>query len=85
MAATCAPTDVTLALGRGDPLQYIYNTGYSYRTGQSGWNALPYTSPETLIANAWYPKTATATLNLTAAQQAQDTYALAYICSWTNN
>jgi hypothetical protein len=85
MRATCTPTTVTLDLGRGEALQYIYNQGYSYRAGQTGWTALPYTSQESLIVNAWYPRTAQATLNLDSTQQATDTYVLGYVCTWTNN
>jgi hypothetical protein len=36
-----------------------------------------------LIANAWYPKTATATMNLTSTELANPSYNLAYICTWT--
>jgi hypothetical protein len=33
-------------LDKGDPLQYIYNTGYLYKTGQTTWTPVSYTSPE---------------------------------------
>ena len=64
--------------------QYIYNQGYLFKTGGSAWNPIPYTSTESLIANAWYPKTATATisLSLTSTELQNPSYALAYICTW---
>jgi hypothetical protein len=43
-------------LGKGDPLQYIYNQGYLFKTGGTNWTPVPYTSTESLIAGAWYPK-----------------------------
>ena len=43
---------------------------------------MPYTSTESLIAGAWYPKTASATMNLDSTQQATDTYILGYLCTW---
>jgi hypothetical protein len=81
MKATCNPSNVTLDSGRGDPMQYIYNQGYSFRAGQSSWMQMPYTSTESLIANAWYPKSATGTMNLDSTQQTTDTYVLGYICT----
>jgi hypothetical protein len=59
---------VTIDLGKGDPLQYIYNTGYLFKTGGTAWNPISYTSAESLIANAWYPKTANATIAKTSAE-----------------
>jgi hypothetical protein len=50
--------------GKGDPLQYIYNQGYLFKTGGTNWSPIPYTSTESLIANAWYPKTANTTISL---------------------
>jgi hypothetical protein len=38
-----------------------------------------------LIANAWYPKTATATISLTSTELSQPSYALAYLCTWTGS
>ena len=66
------------------PLQYIYNTGYYSRQGMSTWTQMPYTSAESLIAGAWYPKTATATL--TGLDLTNTThYALGYLCTWTGS
>jgi len=84
MNVTCLNlTDARLDLGKGDPLQYIYNQGYLFKTGGSAWNPIPYTSTESLIAGAWYPKSATATVSLTQTELANPSYHLAYICSWT--
>ena len=44
-----------------------------------------YTSTESFISNAWYPKTATATLSLTSTELSQSSYVLGYICSWTGS
>jgi hypothetical protein len=50
-----------------------------------GWSPVSSASAETLISNAWYPKTANATLSLTSAELAQDSYVLSYMCSWTGS
>jgi hypothetical protein len=81
----CSSSFVTLDLGKGDPLQYIYRTGYYYRTGLASWMALTLTSPETLVSSNWYPKSASANLSIDSPQQAQDTYALGYLCTWTGS
>jgi hypothetical protein len=84
MNVTWDVSSARVDLGKNDPLQYIYNTGYHYHAGLSGWMPMALTSAETLIANAWYPKTATASLsgldltNLTH-------YALGYVCTWTGS
>jgi hypothetical protein len=86
MNATCLNlTDARVDLGKGDPLQYIYNTGYRYKTGQTNWTPVSYTSVESLIANAWYPKSATATISLTSTELTNPSYNLAYICTWTGS
>jgi hypothetical protein len=58
MNVTCETTSARIDLGKNDPLQYIYNTGYLFKTGGTAWTPISYTSAESLIANAWYPKTA---------------------------
>jgi len=86
MNVTCLNlTDARLDLGRGDPLQYIYNQGYLFKTGGTNWTPISYTSSESLIAGAWYPKSATTNISLTAAELANPSYNLAYICSWTGS
>jgi hypothetical protein len=47
------------------------------------WIPISYTSPESLIAGAWYPKSATATISMTSTELANPNYNLAYIYSWT--
>jgi hypothetical protein len=64
MNVTCDTTSARLDLGKNDPLQYIYNQGYLFKTGGSAWTPVPYTSTESLIAGAWYPKSATATIRV---------------------
>ena len=54
----------------------------SFLDPREAWTPFSYTSVESLIASAWYPKTAYATLNLDSTQQAQDTYVLGYLCTW---
>jgi len=39
-------------LGKGSSNQYIYNTGYLFKTGGTNWTPISYTSTESLIANA---------------------------------
>jgi DUF5010 C-terminal domain len=85
MQVTCDITSARLDLGKGDPLQYIYNQGYLFKTGGSAWSPVSYTSSESLIAGAWYPKSATATISLTSTELANPSYNLAYICSWTGS
>jgi Carbohydrate binding module (family 6)/Right handed beta helix region/Protein of unknown function (DUF1565) len=89
MQVTCDPStgsgQARIDLGKGDPLQYIYNQGYLYKTGGTNWIPVPYTSAESLIANAWYPKTANTTITLTSTELANTSYNLAYICSWTGS
>jgi hypothetical protein len=75
---TCDTSSVRVDLGKGDPLQYIYNQGYLFKTGGTNWTPVPYTSTEQLIANAWYPKTATTNISLTSTELANPSYALAY-------
>jgi hypothetical protein len=83
MNATCDVSSARVDLGKGDPLQYIYNQGYLFKTGGISWTPLSYTSSESLIANAWYPKTATTNIPLTQTDLQNPNYNLAYICSWT--
>jgi pectate lyase len=86
MNVTCLNlTDARIDLGKGDPLQYIYNGGYLFKTGGTVWTPISYTSTESLIANAWYPKTATTNVSLTSTELANPSYALVYICSWTGS
>jgi hypothetical protein len=80
--ATCDVSSARIDLGKGDPLQYIYNTGYLSKTGGTNWSPVPYTSTEQLIANAWYPKTANTTISLTSTELSQPSYALAYLGTW---
>ena len=85
MRASCSASAATIDLGKGDPLQYIYNTGYLFKTGQTAWTPVSYTSTETLIANAWYPKTANATISLTSTELSNPSYELGYLCTWTGS
>jgi hypothetical protein len=85
MNVTCDISSAREDLGRGDPLQYIYTTGYLFKTGGTAWNPVPYTSTESLMANVWYPMTADATISLTSTELANPSYALAYICTWTRS
>jgi hypothetical protein len=83
---TCPSTgsgQARIDLGKGDPLQYIYNTGYLFKTGGTSWAPIPYTSTESLIANAWYPKSANTTIAMTSTELANPSYVLAYLCTWT--
>jgi hypothetical protein len=62
--ATCQNlTDATLDFGKGSATQYIYNTGYHYHAGLSGWMPMTLSSTEALIAGAWYPRTAQTSLS----------------------
>jgi hypothetical protein len=83
MNVMCTDTSAAVTLGKNDPLQYIYNTGYLFKTGGSAWTPISYTSAESLISGAWYPKTATTNISLTSTELAQDSYVLSYMCSWT--
>ena len=84
MNVTCLNlTDARLDLGKVDPLQYIYNQGYLFKTGGTNWTPISYTSSEQLIAGAWYPKSATTNISLTSTELQNPFYNLAYICSWT--
>ena len=85
MNATCDVSSARIDLGKGDPLQYIYNQGYLFKTGGTSWSPVPYTSTESLITGAWYPKTANTTLSLTSTELTSPSYSLAYICSWTGS
>jgi hypothetical protein len=82
MNVTCDVSSARVDLGKGDPLQYIYNTGYLFKTGGTNWTSIPYTSTESLIANAWYPKTANTTISLTSTELSQPSYVLTYLCTW---
>jgi hypothetical protein len=85
MNVTCDVTSARVDLGKGDPLQYIYNQGYLFKTGGTNWAPISYTSSESLIANAWYPKTANTTISLTSTELSQPSYALAYLCTWNGS
>lgn len=63
---SCDTSSVRIDLGTGDPWQYTYTTGYLYKTGQTNWSGVSYTSSESLIANAWYPKSADTTISMTS-------------------
>jgi len=85
---TCPSTgsgQVTVDLGNGNPLQYIYNTGYLFKTGGTNWTPLSYTSTEQLISGAWYPKTANTTIPMTSTELQSTSYVLGYLCTWTGS
>jgi hypothetical protein len=84
MNVTCDVSSARIDLGKGDPLQYICNTGYLFKTGGTTWSPISSTSAETPIANAWYPKTAIVTfigMDLSSTTY----YGLGYICTWTGS
>ncbi len=85
MYVTCDVSSARVDLSKGDPLQYIYNQGYLFKRGGTSWTPVPYTSTESLIANAWYPKTANTTISLTSTELTNPSYSLAYICSWVGS
>jgi hypothetical protein len=49
MYVTCGTTSATVNLGKNDPMQYIYMTGYLFKTGGTAWAPISYTSTESLI------------------------------------
>ncbi|SRR6266511_4614941 len=83
MQTTCDTTSVSITLGKGDPLQYIYNTGYLFKLNATNWTPVTYTSTETLVSNAWYSKSANTILPMTATELQNTSYVLGYLCSWT--
>jgi hypothetical protein len=85
LTATCTPASGTFNLGKASASQYIYNTGYLFKTGGTNWTPFSYTSAESLVAGAWYPRSATATLSLTSTELTQDSYYVAYTCKWTGS
>jgi hypothetical protein len=68
-------------LGKGSSNQYIYNTSYLFKTGGTNWTPISYTNTESLIANAWYPKTANATIAMTPTELQNPSYVLGYLCT----
>jgi hypothetical protein len=54
-----------------------------FKTGGADWIPIPYTSTETLIAEAWYPKNANTTIAMTSTELANPSYVLAYMCTYT--
>jgi Carbohydrate binding module (family 6) len=82
---TCSTNSVTVNLGNQNPLTYMYNTGYLYKQGLTTWQAVNYTSTESLISNAWYPKSATATISMTSTELANPSYVPGYLCTWTGS
>jgi hypothetical protein len=85
MNVTCDVASARLDLSKGDPLQYIYNQRYLFKTDGTNWTPFSYTSTESLIAGAWYPKSATTNISLTPTELANLSYALAYLCTWTGS
>jgi hypothetical protein len=85
ISATCDVASARIDLGKGDLLQYIYNTGYLFKTGGTSWSPVPYTSTEALVAGAWYPKSATTNISLTQTELQNPSYVLGYVCSWTGS
>jgi hypothetical protein len=83
--ATCDTASAKIDLGKADPLQYIYNQGYLFKTGATNWTPISYTSTESLIAGSWYPKTAQTNISMTSTELANPSYNLAYICTWTGS
>jgi len=72
-------------LGKGSSNQYIYNSGYLFKTGGTNWTPISYTSTESLIANAWYPKAANATIAMTSTELQNPSYVLGSLCTWTGS
>jgi hypothetical protein len=81
MNVTCDTSSARIDLGKGDPFQYIYNTGYLFKTGGTSWAPINYTSTESVIAGAWYPKTANTTVSMTSTELANTSYVLGYLCT----
>jgi hypothetical protein len=70
-------------MGSNSANQYIYNTGYLFKSGTSNWTPYTLTSTEALVSNAWYPKTASTNISMTQTELSQNSYVLGYICTWT--
>jgi hypothetical protein len=85
MNAICDVSSAKIDLGKGDPLQYIYNIGYLFKTGATSWSPITFTSTEQLISNAWYPKSASTNIAMTSTELANPSYVLGYVCSWTGS
>jgi hypothetical protein len=56
-----------------------------FKTGETNWIPILYTSTETLTAEAWYPKSANTTIAMTSTELANPSYVLAYMCTWTGS
>jgi hypothetical protein len=84
---SCGTSSVRVDLGSGtnNPDQYIYHTGYLYKTGLTDWAPISYTSTETLISRACYPKSANTTIQMTSTELANPSYVLGHVCTWTGS
>jgi hypothetical protein len=68
---------------RSTPVRPIYKLLTSILADVlTNWTPITFTSSEQLISSSWYPKNASTNLSLDSTQQATDTYALGYVCSW---
>jgi hypothetical protein len=72
----------TVDIGNGSNLQYIYKIGYKWNASISQWQPITL-SGSTLVSNSWYIGSARMSLpNLTLTNQ---TYIVAYVCTWMDN
>jgi hypothetical protein len=69
---------VTAQIHKPSSIQYhyTYHQGYQWNAAANQWQAFFYTCTQPLIANAWCPGNATATLNLL------HPFFIGYACSW---
>src|SRR5918912_1189156 len=42
LSAACDTASARIDLGKGDPMQYSYNTGYLFKTGATSWAPFTY-------------------------------------------
>lgn len=81
VSVTCDKTSATVTVGSGAENQLIYRYGYAWRN--NAWQRITLSSTNPLQGNAWYARSANATLSRTVAEMAQESnYVVGYVCQW---
>ena len=84
LKAMCGAGSTTLELGDQNSLTYIYKQAYIARPGATGWTPITLLGSNQ-ISNAWFPKNATAIVQMSDSEQRQNSYYVGYVCQYRTN
>jgi cell division septation protein DedD len=81
LKAQCTGAGATLTLGDDQPLTYIYRNAHLAKAGATGWSPVSLFGGG-LISNAWFPRTASASVSMTSSELSQTSHYAGYVCKY---